>query len=119
MGRLLKKTEKKFCEFCGKEYIRKKYGKNWEDYTRWEKRKFCCRACAESKKYPTDKSTYHIRARKNIKVISCEKCGEIDNLDVHHIDRNIKNNLRENLKVYCHKCHMNIHLELRRKSATY
>lgn len=113
MGRPLLKTESKNCGFCGKPFSRKKYGENWEDGTRWKKRKFCSRSCSESKKEPTDRTTFHIRARKH-KGKVCEDCGSTQNLDAHHKDTNIKNNSPENIKTLCHKCHASLHKRLRK-----
>lgn len=46
----------------------------------------------------------------------CERCGyaEIPQiLEVHHIDRNRRNNRDENLKVLCPNCHSIDHLQMR------
>lgn len=45
----------------------------------------------------------------------CDNCG-LDLLqkkgfyELHHIDRNPKNNIHENLVVYCKGCHQDLHL---------
>ncbi len=43
----------------------------------------------------------------------CERCGFLDVriLQIHHKDRNRKNNVRQNLEVLCPNCHMLEHLE--------
>ena len=47
------------------------------------------------------------------KVGKCEKCGynkHIELLEVHHLDKNKKNNTRDNLKLFCPNCHEEWHL---------
>lgn len=39
----------------------------------------------------------------------CNRCGDTDGLEVHHIDRNRRNNRPDNLEVLCRKCHANEH----------
>ena len=39
---------------------------------------------------------------------SCEHCGSTKNLMVHHIDHNRNNNLKENFRTVCAKCHTTI-----------
>ena len=36
---------------------------------------------------------------------SCIKCASKDNIEVHHIDENRKNNNMDNLMVLCRSCH--------------
>lgn len=48
----------------------------------------------------------------------CEKCEEKENrLVVHHIDENLKNNIKENLMTLCYKCHCAIHSHFNRHGA--
>ena len=56
-----------------------------------------------------DKLKEQIRKRDNY---TCQICGEKQNkkkLDVHHIDKNKKNNNPKNLISLCHYCHILIH----------
>jgi 5-methylcytosine-specific restriction endonuclease McrA len=39
----------------------------------------------------------------------CMKCGYIDDLIVHHQDRDRANNTRDNLRILCQKCHVRHH----------
>lgn len=52
---------------------------------------------------------------RNRKKTSCERCGFIPEdmcqLDVHHMDRNNKNNNPSNLKTLCSNCHRLEHRE--------
>lgn len=41
----------------------------------------------------------------------CMQCASIENIDVHHKDKNRKNNTRENLEVLCDKCHERHHVK--------
>ena len=45
----------------------------------------------------------------NILGRECENCGDRNNLLIHHIDCNRKNNDRTNLIVFCIKCHRLYH----------
>lgn len=40
---------------------------------------------------------------------SCQKCGSAENLVVHHIDGNDRNNSLGNLITLCHSCHGGLH----------
>jgi hypothetical protein len=42
----------------------------------------------------------------------CAVCKSIERLNVHHKDRDRKNNKLENLIMLCHKCHRKIHKKL-------
>lgn len=119
MAHPTKKTEPKICEFCKKQFSRRRYGKRLEDYSRWMTRRFCSKSCSESKTHPTHRSTYNIRARKVKKIVKCENCGGMLTLCVHHIDGNIKNNLPKNLKVLCKSCHMKLHWKFRKRGIVY
>ena len=35
----------------------------------------------------------------------CEFCGDDSNVEIHHIDKNPRNNAPENIKILCSKCH--------------
>lgn len=39
----------------------------------------------------------------------CEVCGKEEDTNLHHIDRNPKNNDLYNLKILCNKCHGQYH----------
>ncbi len=39
----------------------------------------------------------------------CSACGSSENLEIHHIDRNRKNNVIENLQLFCRDCHREAH----------
>lgn len=57
---------------------------------------------------------YHGLSAKNAKAIResvghCERCGSTGRLDIHHKDRDKRNQERANLAVLCHRCHMQEH----------
>lgn len=97
----------KYCEFCGTQLHRKRFGSRLEDYGVFLRRRFCGRSCASSK---TDvgKSAHHWRAQKH-KKDACEQCGAPENLDVHHKDRDHTNDDPANLATYCESCHLKLH----------
>lgn len=41
----------------------------------------------------------------------CKECGEEENLNIHHIDEDYKNNNISNILLLCKRCHINIHSE--------
>lgn len=46
----------------------------------------------------------------------CQKCKKRISENIHHIDRNRKNNNRKNLLFLCGPCHMLLHKEIRKKA---
>ncbi len=112
-------NEKKYCLFCGKELIRKHYGKKIEDMKIFKNRKFCDLSCfgkyrsinADATKM-TDRAArenaVHVyRALKDND--KCEICGGKGNLLVHHKDLDCHNNNIDNLMLLCYPCHNKIH----------
>jgi hypothetical protein len=93
----------KFCEACGAEFFRSRFGERLEDLTVFNKRKFCSLSCANTRKVLT-KHGYSWRARKHLKT-SCEACGYRHKLEAHHIDQDKTNNQPENIQTLCSFCH--------------
>jgi hypothetical protein len=96
---------KKYCVVCGKQLTQKQF---------WYKNTTCSCACS-------NKHFAYLRNKpekyKNYRTIGfyhngnkCENCGynEHDILQIHHIDKNRKNNKKENLIVLCPNCHAGI-----------
>jgi hypothetical protein len=78
------------------------------------RRKYCglkCQAAAQVKPGATHKQTMMSRARKH-KSESCESCGAVSRLHIHHCDHNIQNNSPENLATLCVLCHNRLHAGL-------
>lgn len=80
---------------------------------------YCNRSCSAAKnnslfkkwenspKYKNGIRDYRKRKLESVENPKCERCG-FDNilaLDVHHKDRNRKNNSNENLEILCCNCH--------------
>ena len=107
MGTPVKPNLPKFCKTCGEPLVRKRYGKNMEDYTRYQARTHCNQSCANTKAQVV-KDTLHWRARKHRKP-NCETCQTTNDLHVHHIDRNPANNDPANLRTLCASCHLKLH----------
>ncbi len=47
----------------------------------------------------------------------CQNCGGKDNLHIHHINGNHKDNNIKNIKILCRKCHFELHRSKRIKLA--
>ena len=59
---------------------------------------------------PNFKSGIGIYHRLKEEIKACERCGSIENLCVHHKNRDRKDNTRGNLEVVCKSCHQKEHL---------
>lgn len=108
LAKQAKKTESKICKKCGKEFHRRRFGERLEDFTRWNQRKYCSKQCNYIRPEIKLRSSYHRLAKKFLKS-HCEFCETTENLEVHHKDRNWKNNEEKNLQTLCHSCHMKWH----------
>ena len=86
----------------------KKYFCDKSCQTRWRNKEF---SGEKHKNWAGGFSVFRdILIRSNVSAI-CAKCGvqDLRVLAVHHIDRNHKNNKKENLQWLCHNCHHLIH----------
>lgn len=98
-----KQEEKKYCECCGGEMLRKRFNRRLEDLSAFQKRRFCSLSCANTRTDLT-KHGYSWRARKHLKE-KCEACGYKRALQAHHLDQNQANNEPENIQTLCKHCH--------------
>ena len=48
-------------------------------------------------------------AKRRAEVGACQACGSTERLDIHHRDRNKRNQDPSNIAVLCHQCHMQEH----------
>ena len=113
MGRPAKTDPDRFCEECGKQLTRKRYGEKsrMEDRNVFLERRFCNRICmilSMISEEELQKNGYLQRARK-YRGDTCDLCGSKEKLDAHHKDRNRANNDPKNIQTLCHSCHMKMH----------
>lgn len=47
----------------------------------------------------------YMESQRKAKKVACENCGATESLEIHHINKNPRDNRRGNLKVLCTKCH--------------
>lgn len=109
-------SEEKICPVCGKRFKRKRFGKRLEDYTRFQNRVYCSKSCSAHRRMNDqnrNRKCFHSLARKHLEEY-CAICGSTERLQVHHWDKNIRNNSPENLETLCATCHMKLHWRLRR-----
>jgi hypothetical protein len=81
-------------------------------------KKYCSKECYDKHQTNRDESSKKIWIRESIALYGydCEKCGsDALKIDVHHIDRNRKNNPEDgsNWMRLCDKCHKLIHKTMR------
>ena len=112
------KEIEKYCEYCGKKLIRKRFNDRLEDFGVFQKRKYCdveCYRRGELLKYRPNTNWFnsHKTARDINKLIlkrtHCEICRKDGKLDVHHINEDWRDNSINNLQVLCRSCHNKIH----------
>lgn len=108
------KQAERYCEYCGTELVRKRFNGRLEDFSVFNKRKYCNRECMKrgflkiGKGDQTWTSAHHTARKINELILqkdSCELCGSTQNLDIHHIDGNWQNNNLDNLMCLCRSCH--------------
>lgn len=110
--------EEKTCPVCEKPFKRRRFGNRLEDYSRFQNRIYCSKSCSAHRRIDDmnkNRTAYHNLARKHREGY-CAICGSTEHLQVHHLDRNIKNNSPSNLETLCQSCHMKLHWRLRRLS---
>lgn len=104
---LRKPDPAKNCEICGSLLTRKRFNGRLEDYSVFLRRRRCSQSCANSKLIIND-DTYLWRARRHRKE-ACETCGTSLRLNIHHKDRDRRNNDLVNLQTLCASCHLKLH----------
>jgi 5-methylcytosine-specific restriction endonuclease McrA len=110
MGRPAIPVPTKFCDYCGKPLYRKRYNGRLEDRGAFQRRHYCdltCSALGFRREDIQDKSRL-CRTRKH-RGTSCEFCGTTEQLNLHHVDGDRKNEARENLMTLCASCHTKLH----------
>lgn len=109
-----KPDAEKYCLGCGKRMSRKIYKGVLESNKGFSRRKYCDQKCMAAHwmskpKTGTSYTASHVIARKEKAVGSCEICGKLNAMDVHHKDKNYQNNSPENLMRICRGCHNKQH----------
>ena len=123
------KEEEKYCEYCSKKLERKRFNGRLEDFTVFKNRKYCNRECMRKDylkigdNFNQTYSNAHTTARKINELIlhkkECELCGSRTNLDIHHIDGNVFNNLENNLIALTPEKHRYAHSLLKKSKQQY
>lgn len=109
MGRKAKPAQKT-CPACQTTFTRQRFSGRLEDYTRFTSRTHCsveCMAKAMVQPDPT-RDAYRKRVRHK-RGPRCNKCGMQSNLQIHHRNRDWRDNRDENLETLCATCHMKDH----------
>lgn len=103
------------CSWCQKPLERKRYNGRLEDRSVFLRRKYCDQRCMARafderpvKETPTT-GTAHWHSRKAIPKGPCQECGAANATDVHHRNRNWRDNRLENLIRLCRSCHQLAH----------
>ena len=90
------------------------YGCKTPFYPKRNTSRYCCRACAmivRKNKAQASGVFSNYKAAKAILIMGCAGCSEcgwskeLGVLELHHIDRNTKNNHISNLRILCPNCH--------------
>jgi len=115
----IKPTPGKPCAECGSIFERKRFASGrLEDFLAFSRRRYCSLSCANSQSKGGDSRTrWHARAQQHCKS-SCESCGSIRALHVHHCDENWRNNSPDNLQTLCKSCHRSWHITQRNAGVT-
>lgn len=106
----------KVCLNCSKSFSRSRYNARLEDFTRFNKRKFCSLTCSASynnRRIEPGEGYYRRKSRVYLGKC-CDSCRSTNKLVVHHIDQNYKNNSPSNLQTLCNNCHDHWHWHQRK-----
>jgi len=111
VARTPKPDPEKYCRHCGTQMKRKRYNGTLEDMGRFLRRKFCdqqCMAHAMQKNHCNSISHSRMKAQKH-KENACHKCGSMENLHLHHLNCDPRDNTPSNLRTLCASCHRLYH----------
>jgi hypothetical protein len=105
-----------FCDVCGKQLVRRRRASGLlEDRASLFKRKRCSRPCIRAGRQrdglarSKNRQVLLRHARKHLKA-GCERCGRSDiRLDIHHKNRDWRDNEPSNLETLCVSCHAKEH----------
>lgn len=100
----------KFCERCNTPLLARIYSSGEEELSAFMKRKYCSLACSNTRgKKGQSRTQMMVQARAAALKPTCECCGGIEKLAIHHVNENWKDNSLENLQTLCVYCHQQWH----------
>lgn len=111
MGRPAKPTPERRCKACGGLIPRPVKNGRIEELAAYVRKVYCNRACMKvGMQKRVCRSVSHSRSKAAATVKpSCEVCGKVGRLHVHHIDEDPLNNDASNLRTLCPRCHRRSH----------
>lgn len=112
----IKVASPKPCERCGSMMQRKRFNGTLEDFTAFQRRRFCSLSCANKRGNWGKSSTAKHRAANKMKLAACEACGRPhEKLHVHHKNEDFTDNSPQNLETLCPSCHKRRHVSAKRR----
>ena len=110
MPRPKKSDPIKHCQYCQKTLLRKRINGRLEDRAVFLRRENCNRTCMARGMVRANAkaSALRKRATKHRGTV-CEHCGTMNQLAIHHQDKDITNNSPSNLMTLCSSCHTKHH----------
>ena len=98
------------CDRCGVTLVPKMFSDREEEYSMFMRRRFCSLSCANTRgKKGVSRTQRMVQARAEALKETCECCGGIERLAIHHINENWTDNRFENLQTLCVYCHQQWH----------
>ena len=100
-----KKDQEKYCKYCGKKLVRKRYNGVLQSNLHFSRQIYCDRECmkkdyikkdAKKQSFTNAHTSARLLAGLTLKKEKCASCGKIGKLDLHHKDLDWKNNSIEN-----------------------
>ena len=83
--------------------------KKWREKNRSHDNKLNVELYYKHHEAKKEAARFRAEARKIKTKINCDECGSKTKLQIHHKDKNYKNNNLNNLAVLCFKCHRDLH----------
>ena len=112
------------CLHCGETLARKVFYASVEPQSVFEARKYCSRLCSKAdqrgRRITADNVSYggaHRWARTLCPPGPCASCGKDGKTEVHHKNRNWRDNSLGNLERLCQPCHIKVHRPKRARAA--
>lgn len=106
-------NERPICNKCGRPAAK---SADYKGKTYWRKLCSHCRRLAGEWAEPSQRDK--LAKKLGLDTNQCSKCGQVFPFpcDIHHKDRNNRNNDLDNLEVLCPNCHRLFHWLLKQKS---